>query len=58
MIEKSLFVDLEAKQVVAKLPFIENPSTKLTPNRDKAMATYRSQVRKLEKHPEDKGAVI
>ena len=58
LIDKSLFVDLEAKQIVAKLPFIEDPSVKLAPNKDKAMATYRSQVRKLNKHPEDKLAVI
>ena len=58
LIEKSLFVDLDAKHIVAKLPFIENPLVKLAPNRDKALATYRSQIRKLEKHPDDKVAVL
>ena len=31
----------------ARLPFFENPLIKLNPNRDKAMAIYRGQARKL-----------
>ena len=58
IINKSVVLDIENRSVVAKLPFIEDPLQKLLPNKHKALAVYKSQLRKLEKSPIDKNDVI
>ena len=58
IIEDSVTVDLEKGITTAKLPFLENPLTRLKSNKSKAMAVYRSQIRKLNRNPADKIDVI
>ena len=58
LINKFLTVDIENRICSAKLPVIHNPSHKLAPNENKALAIYNQQVRKLEKNPKDKQDVI
>ena len=43
---------------VAKLPFLQDPETTLCTNKDTAMSVFKSQVRKLDRNPSDKQAVI
>ena len=58
LINKSVRVDLKAGQTIAKLPLLDNPVSKLAPNKNKAMAVYRSQLRKLNRCKQDKDDVI
>ena len=58
IIDNSVVVDTEKGVTIAKLPFLENPLTKLHPNKEKAMAVYKGQVRKLERNHFDKADVI
>ena len=58
IINNSVRVDLEAKVTSATLPFIEDPITSLTSNRQEAMRVYDSQVRKLNKDPQAKSDVL
>ena len=47
IINKSVFVDTNKGKTEAKLPFIQDPSRNLAPNKEKALAVYNSQVRRL-----------
>ena len=60
LIKNSITIDLESKVITAKLPFISEPSVKLSPNKEKALKIYYQQLRKLNK-PEnqtDKNDII
>ena len=58
IIDKSVHVNLVKGETIAKLPFISNPVIKLAPNRDRALAVYKAQVKKLSKNPNDRNDVI
>ena len=58
VIDKSVIVDTQAGITTARLPFLNNPVLKLAPNRDKAFAIYKNQVKKLSKNESDKDDVI
>ena len=58
LINKSVTVDIENRICTAKLPVIRNPSRKLAPTKNKALAIYNQQVKKLENNPKDKQDVI
>ena len=49
LINKSVTGDIENRICTAKLPVIHNPSHKLTPNKNKALAIYNQQVKKNKK---------
>ncbi|XP_066918685.1 uncharacterized protein [Clytia hemisphaerica] len=49
LIKKSITINTESKVVTAKLPFIHEPSIKLSSNEDKALKIYYQQLRKLNK---------
>ena len=54
VIDKSVIVDAQAWITTSRLPFLDNPVLKLAPNRDKAFAIYKNQVKKLSKNESDK----
>ena len=58
IINQSVSVDVSRGTTEAKLPFIENPVRKLAPNKDKAVAIYNSQIKRLSKYPKDKEDAI
>ena len=58
IIEQCVTVDIEKGESVSKLPFVVNPDTRLKPNDKMARKVYESQVRKLNKKPEDKESAI
>ena len=58
VINKSVKVDTELGITTAKLPLMEDPNLKLAPNKEKALAVYRSQLKKLSKCEKDKEDVI
>ena len=58
MIQKSVHVDVNSGTTIAKLPLLENPATKLAPNKENALAVYRSQLKKLSKSEKDKKNVL
>ena len=58
IINQSVIVDQVRGVTEAKLPLIEDPVYKLAPNKDKALAIYNSQLKRLSKHPKDKEDVI
>ena len=58
LINKSVTVDHIHGITEAKLPLIENPIHKLAPNKNKALAIYNSQLRRLSKHPKEREDVI
>ena len=58
MIQKSVHVDVSSGTTIAKLPLLENPATKLAPNKEKALAVYRSQLKKLSNSEKDKKDVL
>merc|ERR1712048_1081236 len=49
IINKSVSVDTSKGKTEAKLPFIQDPLKSLAPNKEKAVAVYNSQVRRLSK---------
>ena len=57
-INKSVTVDVQAGNVVARLPFIRDPQTTLAPNKNKALKVYQTQVRKLAKNDKDRQDVL
>ena len=57
-IDKSVSIDPDKCLAIAHLPFIHNPTTKLTPNKNKAMKVLDQQIRKLTKNSSDKNDVI
>ena len=58
LINKSVEVNLEKGEVVAKLPFLSDPVKKLKSNKSIAMKIYYAQIKKLGINPEDKADVI
>ena len=58
LINKSVSVDIQACKTSARLPLLHDPSIKLAPNKDKAMAVYKSVTRQLSKNPTDKEDII
>ena len=58
LIDKSIIVNLEKCETIAKLPFIKNPTHRLSSNEDIAMKVYKSQIKKLDNCQEDKNEVI
>ena len=58
LINRSVTVDIEKGQTIARLPFIKDPLHRLSPNEKVALKIYKSQVRKLENCPEDQDEVI
>ena len=55
-IQEEIEEDIINKSV--DVPFIENPFEKLYPNKHKALAVYKAQVKKLGKSPKDRSDVI
>ena len=59
IIDRCVKVDLEHRTTTAKLPFVvADPDTRLVPNMRMALKVYKAQIKKLEKAPEDKLAII
>ena len=58
LINKSVIVKSDEQVTIATLPFIQDPITRLVPNRYKALKVYNQQVSKLNRHPEDKSDVL
>ena len=58
VINRSVSLNVEQGITIASLPVIGNPTTKLAHNKDKALAMYKSQVRRLAKDPKSKEEVI
>ena len=58
LIDRSVEVDIERGITTAALPFLTKPDNKLVPNEHLALKIYNGQIRKLEKRPDDKKAVI
>ena len=58
VIEQSVVVDITQGQTSAKLPFLCDPTKKLTPNRHIAKRVYDGQLKKLSANLEDKNDVI
>ena len=58
IINHSVSLDIEKGTSIATLPVIENPITKLAPNKSKALAMYKSQIRRLAKDPKSKEEVL
>ena len=58
VIEQSVVVGITQGQTSAKLPFLCDPTTKLTPNRHIAKRVYDGQLKKLSANLEDKNDVI
>ena len=58
LIESCLHMDTERKVVVAKLPFIADPSTKLRPNKRIAEKVLETQMRLIKKNPETKEDIL
>ena len=57
-INKSVVVDVKKGKTEAKLPLLDDPAGKLAHNKDKAVAVYRSQIKKLSRCEVDKADVI
>uniref|UniRef100_A0A7M6DQR2 Peptidase aspartic putative domain-containing protein n=1 Tax=Clytia hemisphaerica TaxID=252671 RepID=A0A7M6DQR2_9CNID len=58
LINKSIIVKSDEQVTIATLPFIQDPITRLVPNRSRALKVYNQQVSKLNRHPEDKSDVL
>ena len=58
VIEQSVVVDITQGQTSAKLPFLCDPTKKITPNRHIAKRVYDGQLKKLSANLEDKNDVI
>ena len=58
VINQSVIIDFKSGKAEAKLPFMENPIVKLAPNKQKALAIYNSQLKKLAKCEKSKSEVI
>ena len=57
-IEKSVTVDVEKRLTIARLPFLQDPTIKLHPNRHKALKVLDQQVKKLNKNSQDRDDVV
>ena len=58
IIDKSVKVDLVTCETTAKLPFMKDPSQKLSQNEHIALKVFKSQARKLKSCEEDRNEVI
>ena len=58
LINQSVTVDLEKGYTIARLPFIKDPRSRLSPNENIALKVYKSQVKMLGNSPNDKQEVI
>ena len=58
LINQSVYVDIENRNTIAKLPLLHDPAVKLHPNKNIALKVYNQQLKKLNNHPEDKEQVI
>ena len=58
LIDSSITLDLGNKQIIAKLPFVEDPSKKLAPNKSTALKIYNQQLKKLNQNPVDKSEIL
>ena len=58
ILDQCVTVNLDKGETVAKLPFVVDPDTRLKPNDHMARKVYESQVRNLNKKPEDKASAI
>ena len=58
MIDKSVHVQPDKGITVASLPFLQDPETTLSTNRQTAMSVYRGQVARLNRNPEEKQEVL
>ena len=58
LINKSVAVDIHQGITKARLPLLDDPILKLVPNKAKALAVYKSQVKKLNKNMKDKDDVL
>ena len=58
IINRSITVDTSKCTTIANLPLINDPSIKLAPNRDIALRVYIQQLKRLEKHPDDKNDIL
>ena len=58
IINRSVSLDADTGITKAKLPIIDDPLLKLAPNRNKALAVYNSQIKRLATHPKNKADVI
>ena len=58
LIDDSVEVNLGEGTTTATLPFLEDPKTALAPNDVTALAVYKSQVRKLDKCPNERREII
>ena len=58
VINRSITVDTSNCTTIANLPLISDPLIKLAPNRDIALRVYIQQVKRLEKHPDDKKDIL
>ena len=58
LINNSITVDVNAGKTVAKLPLLADPAIKLVPNHTKALAVYKSQLKRLTKNAKDREDVI
>lgn len=58
LINHSVAVDSNSRTTIAKLPFMQDLESKLTPNKHKAMKVYQQQLKKLSYNPKDNESVI
>ena len=58
IINSSVDIDLTTRVAKAKLPFINDPHSKLAPNKMIATKVYNQQLKKLNKFPKDKADVL
>ena len=58
IIEQCVTVDIEKGESVSKLPFVASPEARLRPNDKMALKVYESQVRNLNRKPEDKESAL
>ena len=58
LIERNVFVDPEKGITSCKLPFLLEPESRLSPNKQDALKVFKQQCRKLTVNPVDKVSVI
>ncbi|XP_066918053.1 uncharacterized protein [Clytia hemisphaerica] len=58
LINRSITIDPSNCSSIANLPLIHDPLVKLAPNRDIALRVYIQQLKRLEKHQDDKDDIL
>ena len=58
IINNSVSVDTVKGKTVANLPFVQDPLINLSPNKEKAVAIYNSQIKRLSKESKDREDAI